>query len=80
MRNRESKLAHGLRPVAFLILGILSGCGGAWQPDRPDASATAGRRRERRVCPCDGRFQNFAVNRGESIFVGLWLKLPSPGA
>ncbi|HEV2839850.1 MAG TPA: hypothetical protein VGW39_00855 [Chthoniobacterales bacterium] len=22
--------------IAFLVLGVLSGCGGAWQPDRPD--------------------------------------------
>lgn len=22
--------------IAFLFLGVLSGCGGAWQPDRPD--------------------------------------------
>jgi len=32
--NRNSRAAAAL--VAFLILGILSGCGGGWQPDGPD--------------------------------------------
>lgn len=32
--NRNSHSARAL--IAFLLLGLLSGCGGAWQPDRPD--------------------------------------------
>lgn len=32
--NRNCRTARAL--IAFLILGVLSGCGGAWQPDRPD--------------------------------------------
>lgn len=32
--NRNCRTAGAL--IALLILGVLTGCGGAWQPDRPD--------------------------------------------
>lgn len=32
--NRDCRTAFIV--IAFLILGFLAGCGGAWQPDRPD--------------------------------------------